>query len=340
LGELVSALAVARLGVRLGVAATTLAALAVPTLTYVYVRDRVQVGAQVSAVAPPAELTDTQKARYAAFASGLAPSIVVLGYHDVVKTERTPGTGRRVSISAATLASHLRMLRLSGFTSVTDSDLVKYVLNGGSLPTRAVLITFDGARVRDWTYADGLLRDYGFRATVFVDPSIVDDASRGTTLSWAQLRAMAGTGRWSVGVLPSTLAEPVAVGAGGRQESGLVAHRWLPDQRRTETSAEFTERIRVELVRARQKIVDEGLPSPILLSYPFQAGYPLDRVNETFGELATAVHALFSASVLSTSSDEVGGPKWVGRRLLPRLEVYGSTSEELLFARIRDGVGR
>jgi hypothetical protein len=264
---------------------------------------------------------------------------VVLGYHDVVKGERTPGptSGRRVSVSAATLASHLRMLKMAGFASVSDADVVNYVLNGGSLPHRAVMLSFDGARVRNWTYADRILEQYGFRATVFVDPTIVDKASKGTTLSWAQLRALAATGRWSIGVLPAVLAEPVAVDASGREESGVVAHRWLADQERAETTEDFTARVHAELSQARQKIVNEGLPPPVLLSYPFQAGYPIDRVSETFGELATAAHGLFSASLLTSSTDEVGGAKWIGRRLLPRMEIYGSTTDELLFTRIRDG---
>jgi biofilm PGA synthesis lipoprotein PgaB len=333
--------AVPRLLVRLGVAVTTLAALAVPTVTFVYVRDRVQVGAQVSDLPQPPALTEQQRSRYASFSGGgSAFTMVVLGYHDVVKAERSAATspGRRVSVSAATLAAHLRMLRLAGFKAVSAAEVANYVLNGGTLPRRSVMITFDGARVRNWTYADRILRDYGFRASVFVDPAIVDQATRGTTLSWAQLRALAGTGRWSVGVLPSVLSEPVVVDAHGRKECGAVAHRWLADQRRAETTEEFTARVRAELTRSRQKIVDEGLPPPPLLSYPFQAGYPLDRVSRVFGELATAVHALFSASVLTSDTDEVGGTQWIGRRLLPRIEVYATTTDDVLFNRIQDGV--
>jgi biofilm PGA synthesis lipoprotein PgaB len=333
---------VARFAVRLGVAVTTLVALAVPTLTFVYVRDRVQVGAQARDLPQPPPLAPAQSSRYASFTDATAPSIVVLGYHDVVKAERSPAppAGRRVSVSAVTFAAHLRMLELAGFTSITDGDLVNYVLNGGSLPARSVLITFDGARVRDWTYADRILADYGYRATVFVDPAIVDRATKGTTLSWAQLRALVDTGRWTIGMLPSTLAGPVVVDETGREESGIVAHRWLPEAGRAETTDEFSTRVRDKLSQARQQIVDEGLPPPALLSYPFQADYPIERVADTFAELATTVHALFSASVLTGETDEVGGPRWIGRRLLPRIEVYGSTTDDVLFSRIRDGVGR
>jgi hypothetical protein len=332
---------VSRLAARLGVAVTTLAALAVPTLTFVYVRDRVQVGAQASDLPEPPALSPEQKSRYASFGKIPTSSIVVLGYHDVVRAALPPVAEprRRVSVSAANMAAHLRMLRLAGFGPVSAAEAGNYVLNGAPLPPRSAMITFDGAQVRDWTCADRILRNYDFRATVFVDPTIVDKSTRGTSLSWAQLRAMVRTGRWSVGVRPSSLAEPVVVDANGRKESGLVAHRWLADQRRAETSEDFTKRVHDDLTRARQKIVDEGLPPPTLLAYPFQAGYPLDRVARTFGELATVVQALFAAAVLTSAADDVGEQRWIGRRLLPRIQVYEATTDEILFTRIRDGVG-
>jgi hypothetical protein len=322
------------------VAATTVVALAVPTLTFVYVRDRVQVGAQARDLPEPPPLSAEQRSRYISFSQHATSSIVVLGYHDVVRAEPPAATvaGRRVSVSAANLAAHLRMLRTAGFESASAAQVTDYVLNGASLAPRSVLLTFDGSRVRDWTYADRILATYGFRATVFIDPTIVDRATRGTSLSWAQLRTMVGTGRWSVGVRPSALAEPVAADDRAGQGSGLVTHRWLADQGRAENSDEFTVRVRAELTSARQQIVDEGLPPPILFAYPFQAGYPLDRVTQPFGELAAVVHALFSVSVLTLAPDEVGGSQWIGRRMLPRIQVYGSTSDDVLFARVRDGV--
>lgn len=322
---------------RVGVALATLATLALPTMTFVYVRDWVQVGARARDITPPPPLTASARDRFAAFAGQPATSVVVLGYHDVIaerRSDRRPG--RRLSVAAPDLATHLRMLRTAGFTAVTARQVSDYVSRGAPLPAHPVLLTFDGARVRDWTYADRLLEQYGFVATVFVDPTTVDSATRRAALSWAKLRAMVATGRWSVGVLPATLAAPVPVDEFGTPGSGLLSRRYFSDAQREETGAEFTTRLRDGLTGDAARLAGEGLPAPVLLAYPFQPGYPLARGG--FDTLSVVTNEVFPAAVLTVSPDESAGPSWTGRRILPRLEVYESTTDELLFARIRDAV--
>jgi hypothetical protein len=322
---------------RLGVALATLATLALPTVTFVYVRDWVQVGARARDITPPPPLAAPARDLFAAFAHQPATSVVVLGYHDVIAEHRTDvRPGRRLSVAAQDLGAHLRMLRTAGFTAVTARQVSDYVARGTQLPAHPVLLTFDGARVRDWTYADRLLQEYGFTATVFVDPTTVDTATRRASLSWAKLRAMAATGRWSVGILPATLAAPVVVDESGTLGSGILSRRYLGDARRSETGAEFTTRLRDGLATDAGRLAREGLPAPVLLAYPFQPGYPLTRGG--FDTLSAVTNEVFPAAVLTVSPDEAAGPSWTARRILPRLEVYESTTDDLLFARIRDAV--
>jgi hypothetical protein len=226
------------------------------------------------------------------------------------------------------------MLALAGFRSISASEAVAFVTQGTPLPARAVLITFDGANVRDWTHADPILARYGFRASILVDPATVGAPGRPSSLSWPALRAMAGTGRWSVGVAGTVAA--VGVDGAGRKGSALLTHRWLPASHRVETGAEFTARVRQGLAGARRTILDEGLPAPVIFSYPFQPGYPLDRVASTFAELVSAVDAMFAVSVLTNMPDRAADTGWVAKRVLPRMEVYGPTTDRVLFARIRD----
>jgi hypothetical protein len=230
------------------------------------------------------------------------------------------------------------MLDLAGFRSISANEAVAFVTRGAPLPPRAVLITFDGASARDWTHADPILARYGFRASILVDPASVGASGRRSSLSWPTLRAMAGTGRWSVGVAGTVAA--VSVDAAGRRGSALLAHRWLPASHRAETGAEFTARVRQWLAGARSAIVDHGLPAPVIFSYPFQPGYPLDRVAPTFAELVSIVDAMFAVSVLTNTPDRAVDPDWVAKRVLPRMEVYAATTDRVLFARIRDASAR
>jgi peptidoglycan/xylan/chitin deacetylase (PgdA/CDA1 family) len=321
---------------RFGVAAATVTVLAVPTVTFAYVRTRVQVGVR-DAAADAGPLSDADRA---VFAGWSAAAFVVLGYHDLLSpdgaTEPPPSDGRRLSVDAATFAAHLRMLKLAGFQSVTAKQVQDHVTHGTPLPARAVLITFDGARARLWSQADPLLKEYGFHAVVFVDPAFVGRA-KGTALTWPTLRKMAGTGRWSVGVAAPN--GTVATDADGSRASALVAHEWLDRQHRSETTAEFTSRVRDSIDRSRRKLGNEGLTGADLLSFPFQPGFPLTRVRSAFAELVTAAGASFPASVLTTSPDDAVDPTWTGKRVLPRIEVYRATTDRLLFARIKTATG-
>jgi biofilm PGA synthesis lipoprotein PgaB len=319
---------------RLGVTAITVLMLAVPTATYVYVKHRVQLGSQISPVRldplPPALASEFTRAGDAS-----SRSFLVLGYHDLVdgNVETTRGGVRRVSVSAKVFAAHLRMLKLAGYESVSADQVADYVNRGSALPQRSVLIAFDGARPRDWSHADPILAGFGFQATIFVDPSLIRD-KRGLSLSWLALRTMVQNGRWSVGVAGTQ--DTVAVDANGGRASSLLAHRWLAAERRAETSAEFQARVTAMHEAARHAIVDRGLPDPRLFSFPFQAGYPLDAVAATFAELSATVVASFAVGVLTWRPDEAVNYSWVQRRVLPRLEIYGSTTDEVLHARVRD----
>lgn len=327
---------------RVGVAFATVAVLAVPTVAYLYVRHEVQVGVQYDAV-DPGPLAPEQQTTYLAYASGTAATdrgadLVVLGYHDIVDGELpAPQSGtRRLSVHVTAFAAQLRMLKLAGFQSVSAQQVDDYISRGKPLPRRAVLITFDGARSRLWSYADPILARYGFQAVVFVDPPFVGSA-KGTALTWPTLRAMAGNGRWSIGVAaPNT---QVTTGPDGATASALVAHRWIAGQHRPETTGEFTARVQASIGRSVHKISASGLPAPRLLSLPFQPGYPFDRVKSAFAELVAAAGTRFPASVLTTAADDAVDRTWSEKRVLPRIEVYGATTDRLLFARIRTASG-
>ncbi|WP_433304333.1 polysaccharide deacetylase family protein [Actinoplanes sp. CA-030573] len=315
---------------RLAAVTVTLATLGVPTATYLYVKERVQLGEQQPAPSPPA-LSPAAQARFRA-ASTSGRSFVVLGYHDLVDSvaATTPSGGRRVSVSATAFAAHLRMLRLAGYRSVSAAEVAEVVNGRGALPPHAVLLTFDGARWRDWSYADPILKAYGFQATVFVDPATVL-TQRGTTLSWRVLRRMTGSGRWSVGVAGTK--DTVEIGP-GRAASALLGRRWLTDRNRPETAAAYGGRIQASIDRQRRTVVAHGLAEPRLFSYPFQPRYPLPPDQLT--SLTRVVTGSFDAATLTLAGDTTADEAWLKKRILPRLEIYGSTTDEMLFNRIQN----
>lgn len=323
-------------GARVALAAATVVTIAVPTLASFYVRQRHLVGDQVAPVRSSA-LTDDRRIAFTGFAPPRGRVFVVLGYHDIV-AGRPRGSApnlRRLSVPASRFDAQLRMLRLAGFQAVSAEEVRDALSSKKALPERAVLITFSAARVRAWSHADPILARYGYRATVFVDPSRTRDSTDRTLLTWPKLRAMVDTGRWSIGMSTPDAEATVPVDAAGRQASALVNYGWLGRERRTETPDEFRERVDRALSRAVRTLADRGVAPPSLLSYPLQPDYPITRVGGAFADLSGVVHRRFAAAVLTVEQSQAVTADWAGKRVLPRLEVYSSTTDELLFSRIQ-----
>jgi peptidoglycan/xylan/chitin deacetylase (PgdA/CDA1 family) len=89
-------------------------------------------------------------------------------YHSV------DGSGSVVSVSAAQFERHMEGLARSGFRTLSLGDAARSLSSGGSLPERAVVITFDDGYRNVYTHAFPVLARHGFTATVFLVSDFVD----------------------------------------------------------------------------------------------------------------------------------------------------------------------
>ncbi|UTF50715.1 polysaccharide deacetylase family protein [Desulfomicrobium sp. ZS1] len=105
---------------------------------------------------------------------------------------------------------HIRCLRSKGFVPIDFKEYYAHVRFGAELPERCVFLHFDDGYLDNWVFAYPILRKYGFKGTIFVNPEFVDpaldprpnldDVWKGRAeiedltphgfLSWAEMRAM------------------------------------------------------------------------------------------------------------------------------------------------------
>ncbi len=69
---------------------------------------------------------------------------------------------------------HLRVLKRKGFNTIDFNELYEYVGKGKVIPQNSVVLSFDDGYLDNWVYAYPLLKKYGFRGTIFVNPEFVD----------------------------------------------------------------------------------------------------------------------------------------------------------------------
>ena len=108
----------------------------------------------------------------------------VLMYHNI--GTRDPRSNPYLTISSRTFKRHLKWIARHGYNTITASQWVDWCREGKTLPEKPILLTFDDAYRETAKAAFPVLRDLGFRATVFVVTSEI-----GGTNTWDQASGFA-----------------------------------------------------------------------------------------------------------------------------------------------------
>ena len=156
----------------------------------------------------------------------LAPPRVRLTAEDLASLAQYPGEVRAVPVlgwrdvsyrlgnlvtTPVHFAGELAALRHDGFRSVSVGTLAALAAGRHvSLPARPIVLTFDDGLATDWTTVDPILQQYGFTAVVFINPQDVALKSPSYFLTHDELRAMAASGRWEVGLQLSGKQAPLS----------------------------------------------------------------------------------------------------------------------------------
>ncbi|MFW0795299.1 polysaccharide deacetylase family protein [Gordonia sp. CPCC 205515] len=268
---------------------------------------------------------------------------VVLAYHDIrplTPSEQYPDPTTNpkyhLVVTPEQFDAQLTALKAAGYTSISTDQYVDY-LNGGPVPERSVLITFDDGTHGLWTHADKILQRHGMRGVAFLITANVG-ANRPYYLSWQEIDRMAQTGRWDFESHTRKMHARLPVNEQGLLASELVHRRWLSESHRSETLEEFESKIRKDLVGSVDDIIDHGLPRPRLFAYPFSEGF---RASETSDPEAAAVttrvvRELFAASFNNAPPRPLpSGARAADANMVGRVEIAIDTSLDDMLAKVR-----
>jgi biofilm PGA synthesis lipoprotein PgaB len=295
---------------------------------------------------PATVLTPDQLATAAAAGAGLPGRTppVVLAYHDIRPigpTEKYPdpttNPGYHFVVTPEKFDAQLTALKAAGYTSITSDQYVDY-LNGGEVPERAVLITFDDGTHGLWTHADKILERHGMHGVAFLITGNVG-AKRPYYLSWQEIERMAASGRWDFQSHTRKMHARLPIDAQGTVASELVHRRWLFEENRAETLAEFETKVRADLQGSVQDIVDQGLPRPTLFAFPFSEGFygTLGNGDPQAADVAMAVvRESFEAAFNNAPPQPLPcGARAAAAGMVGRVELRRETTLDDLLTRVR-----
>jgi len=90
--------------------------------------------------------------------------LTVLMYHNIIES----GSGDSVNRSVTDFRADMQRLRDDGCNVVGLEDLIGYVELGEDLPNNPVLITFDDGYMSNYRLAFPILKEFGYKATIFI----------------------------------------------------------------------------------------------------------------------------------------------------------------------------
>lgn len=119
-------------------------------------------------------------------------SVPILLYHHIAEPVRG---AERYYISPAVFEQHIKALRDWGYTPIKLSTLAAVLTQGGDLPARPVVITFDDGNLNVYQNAFPIMKKYGFSGTLFI---VANRLASKSFINSQQLKEMVAAG-WEIG---------------------------------------------------------------------------------------------------------------------------------------------
>lgn len=194
---------------------------------------------------------------------GDTQSVPVLLYHGVISDE-PDGT----SVTIDNFIAQMVSLKEAGYQTISLQQYYDFVVSGKQLPDKSFLLTFDDGRKDSYYPAKPLLESLGYQATMFVITGMSYPKSNQFYLSPEELAKMQASKTWSL--QPHTKdghsLYQIDEHAKGRFYTNKL---WLQDQKRHETDQEYTDRIRADLVGAKDDLEKNLSIHTLAMAFPF-----------------------------------------------------------------------
>jgi len=200
------------------------------------------------------------------------PGLVSLAWHDIV-VQRTSDP---YAVTVSQLREQLSFLKESGYQAVSLEQCVRASRGEGTLPPKAVLLTFDdGLRSYD-VYARPLLVEFGFPSVLSVVTGWVDGVRRppeyrGKLLDWASLKRLAQEPGIAIVSHSDNLHHGVLANPQGNLAPAAVTRQYLIKARRYESEQDYEQRVRNDLRRSQRRLTAELGSAPPVITWPYGA---------------------------------------------------------------------
>ncbi|MFW5870979.1 MAG: tetratricopeptide repeat protein [Verrucomicrobiota bacterium] len=260
--------------------------------------------------------------------------------HEFVALAYRGVSGKDDEVSPALFREHLDALRDNGYVPIDLEDVRGLVYEGKPVPEKAVLMTFDHSRKTSYFFTRGPLKRAGWNAVMFLWLYPVDTKDK-AALRWPYIDDMVRSRRWEVGIQSYNGFEEIPGSPRGKTGRFLTTPRWIKEEKRYETVAEFQARLATDHKKCIGIMEEELGFIPNAYAYPygdFGQYRPKAIVIRTFNLALASKHYdlafLRGELALNTKYSDprrlnrlIVRPEWSGDDLVDFLEKSWSKNE-------------
>ena len=214
-----------------------------------------------------------------------------LSYHDVVDARQLPSSQDTPAITRDKLIEHFDWLKANGYTPVSWQQIQDARAGRASLPSKAVLLTFDDGYQSFHQIVYPLLQRYRYPAVLALVTSWMEAADkvdyggqmlpRSRFLSWEQVREMHKSGLVEIASHSHNLHRSQQGNPLGSEFAAVLSGQYRNGG--YETAAEYRQRIEADLRQSAAHIERRVGKRPTVLVWPY------GQFNQTAQELARKV---------------------------------------------------
>ncbi len=202
-------------------------------------------------------------------------AVPVLLYHGIgPESDFANAADASYGIGFDDFAKQMTMIEHAGYQTIDLPTFLGFIRGDPvELPPRPLLLTFDDARADSWTGGDGILRELGFNAVMFVDVGRVDDGDP-EYLTWEELEAMQAGGLWELQLHSGQGHQLIKYGPGPDDEGAFYAY-----EEEGEDFDGWRERVRSDLEWGQETLADHVRAYRPLAFAPPYGNYGQDGTN-------------------------------------------------------------
>nr|WP_156283526.1 polysaccharide deacetylase family protein [Paenibacillus sp. NEAU-GSW1] len=246
--------------------------------------------------------------------------VIVLMYHHIDSKESG------ATISPGRFGTHMKLLKERGYNVISVEQFADFMLNKGTVPENAVVITFDDGYESFNQYAVPIMKKYNFVGTHFIIGASSDKNNVATKhLTWETMRKLKQEGH-SFYSHTYDLHNYGPLNKSGSKTGPLLSNRiYLKDKNRLETQEEYEKRVTDDAIKMEARLKDELDNEYQMIAFPFGA------FNSTAKQIEKdqGVSLFFTTrpGINKAGSDEVfrlnaGAPKVTANKFVEMLEKY------------------